>query len=95
MNKPRNNQQKTEISLEQQLARVFGLGLSAAIFFLGIGIFIPAVLWLGIAALMLVPMAGAVLVWRDSSIERSTRFNIGLAFFGVMMAVLIGLFLRR
>ena len=86
---------KNKNQLEPQLARVFGLGLSTAIFFLGIGIFVPAVLWLGIAALMLVPMAGAALVWRDPSISSNTRVNIGLAFFGVLLAVVIGLLLRR
>jgi hypothetical protein len=83
------------MTLEQQLARVFGLGLSAALLFLAIGVFLRPVLLLGIGVLMLVPLAGAVLVWQDKSVTAATRINIALAFFGVMMAVLIGLLLRR
>ncbi len=82
-------------TLEQRLARVFGLGLSAALLFLAIGVFIPTVLWLGIAALMFVPLAGAVLVWQDSSSQTSTKINIALALAGVLGAVVIGLLLRR
>ncbi len=88
------NERGNLVLLEQQLAQVFGLGLSAAILFLVLGIFIPVVLWLGIAVLMIVPTAGAVLVWRNSNIENGTRVNIALAFLGVAMAVMIGLFLR-
>ena len=82
-------------TLEQALARVFGLGLSIALLFLAIGIFLRPVLWLGIGVLMLVPLSGAVLVWRDKNIILATRVNIALAFFGVVVAVLIGLWLRR
>jgi hypothetical protein len=82
-------------TLEQQLARVFGLGLSAALLFLMIGIVLRPVLWLGIGVLMLVPLSGAVLVWRDQSVTTTTRVNISLAFSGVVAAVLIGLWLRR
>jgi hypothetical protein len=83
------------VTLEQGLARVFGLGLSAALLFLAIGIVLRPVLWLGIGVLMLVPLSGAVLVWRDQSVTTATRVNIGLAFSGVLVAVLIGLWLRR
>ncbi len=82
-------------TLEQQLARVFGLGLSAALLFLAIGIVLRPVLWLGIGVLMLVPLSGAVLVWQDKSVTKDTRVNIALAFAGVLAAVLIGLLLRR
>ena len=82
-------------TLEQQLARVFGLGLSAALLFLAIGIVLRPVLWLGIGVLMLVPLSGAVLVWQDKSVTATTRVNIALAFAGVLAAVLIGLLLRR
>ena len=82
-------------TLEQQLARVFGLGLSAALLFLAIGIVVRPVLWLGIGVLMLVPLSGAVLVWRDKTVTKDTRVNIALACAGVLAAVLIGLLLRR
>lgn len=82
-------------TLEQRLARVFGLGLSAALLFLAVGTVVPIVLWLGIAALMLVPLAGAVLVWQDSSSQTATKINIALALAGVLAAVAIGLLLRR
>ena len=82
-------------TLEQQLARVFGLGLSAALLFLAIGIVLRPVLWLGIGVLMLVPLSGAVLVWQDKSVTKDTRVNITLACAGVLAAVLIGLLLRR
>ena len=82
-------------TLEQQLARVFGLGLSAALLFLAIGIVLRPVLWLGIGVLMLVPLSGAVFVWQDKSVTATTRVNIALAFAGVLAAVLIGLLLRR
>ena len=82
-------------TLEQQLARVFGLGLGAALLFLAIGIVLRPVLWLGIGVLMLVPLSGAVLVWQDKSVTATTRVNIALAFAGVLAAVLIGLLLRR
>lgn len=83
------------ITLEQGLARIFGLGLSAALLFLAIGVFLRPVLWLGIGILMLVPLSGAVLVWRDDTVTNATRVNIALAFFGVAIAVVIGLLLRR
>ncbi len=89
------NQQSVTPTLEQQLARVFGLGLSAAILCLAIGVVIRPVVWLGIAALVLVPLIGATLVWQDKTVQQSTRVSIALAFFGVLCAVLIGLFLRR
>ncbi len=81
--------------LEQRLARIFGLGLSAAILFLAIGVLIPVALWLGIATLMLVPLVGAMLVWSDTTVERATRVSIALAILGIVLAASIGLFLRR
>jgi hypothetical protein len=82
-------------SLEQRLARIFGNGLSLALIFLLAGVLIRPVLWLGIATLMLVPLAAAVLVWREPDTTKQTRANIVLAFMGVGVAVLVGLLLRR
>lgn len=82
------------MSLERRLARVFGLGLSAALLFLAIGTLVRSVVWLGVATLMLVPIWGAVLVWREPETPRETRVYIALALLGVGLAVVIGLLLR-
>jgi hypothetical protein len=81
-------------SLEPRLARLFGNGLSLALIFLLAGVVVRPVLWLGVATLMLVPLATAVLVWREADTSQQTRVNIGLAFVGVGLAVVVGLLLR-
>jgi hypothetical protein len=82
-------------NLEQRLARIFGNGLSMALIFLLVGVLVRPVLWLGIATLMFVPLASAVLVWREADTTKQTRVNIVLAFLGVGLAVLVGFFLRQ
>lgn len=83
------------MSLEQRLARLFGNGLSLSLIFLLIGVLLRPVLWLGIATLMLVPLTGAVLVWREPETTQVTRVNIALALLGVVVALTLGLLLRR
>ncbi|MFN3266267.1 MAG: hypothetical protein ACK41E_05440 [Deinococcales bacterium] len=83
------------MSLEQRLAGLFGHGLSFAFIFLFVGQLLRPMLWLGIAALLLAPWAGAVLVWREPETTQATRLSIVLAFLGVVAALILGLLLRR
>jgi Na+/glutamate symporter len=82
-------------SLEKELARVFGIGLSGAIVFLALGVFIPAALWLGVVSLIACPLIGAALTWRDSSTTNAVRWSIATATLGLLAAVIVGLLLRR
>ena len=79
--------------LEAQLARVFGTGLVVVIGLLTVGLVWRPALWAGIAVLALVPPVGAVLVWKDANKE--TRVAIALSSLGVVVAIGIGLLLRK
>ncbi len=81
-------------NLEAQLARVFGLSLTAGILLLAAGIVLPTALWFGLAALVAAPLVGAVLTWRDSSTSNSMRWSIAAASFGLFVAMAVGFWLR-
>lgn len=79
--------------LETQLARVYGAGLGVVIGLLAIGFVWRPALWVGIAALALVPPIGAAMAWTDAN--RETRVSILLSSLGVIAAIGIGLLLRK
>jgi hypothetical protein len=82
---------------EQKLERVYSIGLIAGVIGLAVGLFVRPVLWMGIAALVLVPISSAILMLFEarksghSSLMRSVLF----AFAGLLFAVVIGLLLPR
>ena len=84
-------------SLEIKLERVYSMGLIAGVIGLAIGLFVRPVLWMGIAALVLVPISSATLMLleakrtKNSSLVRSVLF----AFAGLLLAVIIGLLLPK
>jgi hypothetical protein len=83
--------------LEIKLERVYSIGLIAGVFGLAVGLFVRPVLWMGIAALVLVPISSATLMLfearctQNSSLLRSVLF----AFAGLLLAVVIGLLLPK
>ncbi len=79
--------------LEEQLARVFGAGLTVVIALLALGLIWRPALWAGIAGLALVPPIGAILAWQSAN--RETRVSIALSSLGVVIAIGIGLLLRK
>ena len=82
-----------QLPLEALLARVYGAGLVVAIVLLTSGLLWRPALWLGIAGLVLTPLIGAALVWKDANSE--TRGAILLSSLGVIAAIGIGLLLRK
>jgi ABC-type Fe3+ transport system permease subunit len=83
--------------LEAKLERVYSIGLIAGVIGLAVGLFVRPVLWMGIAALVLVPISSATLMLlearrtQNSSLVRSVLF----AFAGLLLAVIIGLLLPK
>jgi hypothetical protein len=83
--------------LEAKLERIYSVGLIAGVIGLAVGLFVRPVLWMGIAALVLVPISSATLMLlearrtRNSSLVRSVLF----AFSGLLLAVIIGLLLPK
>jgi ABC-type Fe3+ transport system permease subunit len=83
--------------LEKQLERVYSFGLILGVLGLAVGLFVRPVLWMGIAALVLVPISSATLMLFEarksgnSSLVRSVLF----AFVGLLLAVVIGLLLPK
>jgi ABC-type Fe3+ transport system permease subunit len=83
--------------LEKKLERVYSVGLIVGVFGLAVGLFMRPVLWMGIAALVLVPISSATLMLiearrtQNSSLVRSVLF----AFAGLLLAVIIGLLLPK
>jgi ABC-type Fe3+ transport system permease subunit len=83
--------------LEVKLERVYSIGLIAGVIGLAVGLFVRPVLWMGIAALVLVPTSSATLMLfeakrtQNSSLMRSVLF----AFAGLLLAVVIGLLLPK
>jgi ABC-type Fe3+ transport system permease subunit len=83
--------------LEKNLERVYSIGLIAGVLGLAVGLFVRPVLWMGIAALVLVPISSATLMLlearrtQNSSLVRSVLF----AFAGLLLAVVIGLLLPK
>jgi ABC-type Fe3+ transport system permease subunit len=83
--------------LEKNLERVYSIGLIAGVLGLAVGLFVRPVLWMGIAALVLVPISSATLMLfearrtQNSSLLRSVLF----AFAGLLLAVIIGLLLPK
>jgi hypothetical protein len=84
-------------AFEMKLERVYSIGLIAGVFGLTLGLFVRSVLWMGMAALVLVPISSAVLMLlearrtQNSSLIRSVLF----AFAGLLLAVIIGLLLPK
>ena len=84
-------------ALEIKLERVYSIGLIAGVLGLAIGLFVRPVLWMGIAALVLVPLSSATLMLLEarksgnSGLMRSVLF----AFSGLLLAVVIGLLLPK
>jgi hypothetical protein len=84
-------------SLEVRLERIYSIGLILGVLGLAVGLFVRSVLWLGIAALVLVPLSSAILMLfearrtGDSGLVRNTLF----AFAGLVLAVVIGLLLPK
>jgi hypothetical protein len=85
------------LDLEAKLERVYSIGLIAGVIGLAVGLFVRPVLWMGIAALVLVPISSATLMLlearrtQSSSLVRSVLF----AFAGLLLAVVIGLLLPK
>lgn len=83
--------------LEIKLERVYSIGLIAGVIGLAVGLFVRPVLWMGIAALVLVPLSSATLMLFEarrtghSSLVRSVLF----AFTGLLLAVVIGFLLPK
>jgi hypothetical protein len=83
--------------LEIKLERIYSMGLIAGVIGLAVGLFVRPVLWMGIAALVLVPISSAILMLlearrtQNSSLVRSVSF----AFAGLLLAVVIGLLLPK
>jgi hypothetical protein len=83
--------------LEIKLERVYSIGLLLGVIGLAVGLFVRPVLWMGIAALVLVPISSATLMLfearrtQNSSLLRSVLF----AFAGLLLAVVIGLLLPK
>jgi ABC-type Fe3+ transport system permease subunit len=83
--------------LEKKLERVYSIGLIAGVIGLAVGLFVRPVLWMGIAALVLVPISSATLMLlearrtQNSNLVRSVLF----AFAGLLLAVVIGLLLPK
>jgi hypothetical protein len=83
--------------LETKLERVYSIGLIAGVLGLAVGLFVRPVLWVGIAALVLVPISSATLMLLEArktgnlSLMRSVLF----AFAGLLLAVVIGLLLPK
>jgi ABC-type Fe3+ transport system permease subunit len=83
--------------LEIKLERFYSIGLIAGVIGLSVGLFVRPVLWMGIAALVLVPISSATLMLFEarktgnSSLVRSMLF----AFAGLLLAVVIGLLLPK
>jgi hypothetical protein len=95
---PKLETRKLELTgLEIKLERVYSLGLIAGVIGLAVGLFVRPVLWMGIAALVLVPISSAILMLFEarksgnSSLVRSVLF----AFAGLLLAVVIGLLLPK
>ena len=84
-------------SLEIKLERVYSLGLILGVIGLAVGLFVRPVLWMGITALVLVPLSSATLMLVEarktgnSNLMRSVLF----AFSGLLLAVVIGLLLPK
>jgi hypothetical protein len=82
---------------EIKLERVYSFGLILGVIGLAVGLFVRPVLWMGIAALVLVPLSSATLMLFEarksgnSSLVRSVLF----AFLGLLAAVVIGLLLPK
>jgi ABC-type Fe3+ transport system permease subunit len=84
-------------NLEIRLERVYSIGLIAGVIGLAVGLFVRPVLWMGIAALVLVPISSATLMLFEArksgnpSLVRSVLF----AFAGLLLAIIIGLLLPK
>jgi hypothetical protein len=94
------NPETTELNttdLEIKLERIYSFGLILGVLGLAVGLFVRPVLWMGIAALVLVPISSATLMLLkarktgNSSLMRSVLF----AFAGLLLAVVIGLLLPK
>jgi hypothetical protein len=82
--------------MEARLARVYGLSLTGGLVFLGIGLLVHPVLWLGIGILVLAPLVSAVMVALEArGQDKSTFVAILLSGCGLILAVLVSLFLLR
>lgn len=83
--------------LEIKLERVYSIGLIAGVIGLAVGLFVRPVLWMGIAALVLVPLSSATLMLFEarrtghSSLVRSVLFALA----GLLLAVVIGFLLPK
>jgi hypothetical protein len=83
--------------LEAKLERVYSIGLILGVIGLAVGLFVRPVLWMGIAALVLVPLSSATLMLLEArktgnaSLMRSVLFACA----GLLLAVVIGLLLPK
>ena len=83
--------------LEIKLERVYSIGLIAGVIGLAVGLFVRPVLWMGIAALVFVPLSSATLMLFEarrtgnSSLLRSVLFALA----GLLLAVVIGFLLPK
>ncbi len=83
--------------LEIKLERVYSIGLIVGVLGLAVGLFVRPVLWMGIAALVLVPLSSATLMLFEarrtgnSSLLRSVLFALA----GLLLAVVIGFLLPK
>ena len=84
-------------NLEIKLERVYSVGLILGVIGLAVGLFVRNVLWMGIAALVLVPLSSATLMLLEArkSADSSLVRHILLAFAGLLLAVVIGLLLPK
>ncbi len=82
--------------METRLSRIYGLSLTGGLIFLGIGLLIHPILWLGIGILVLAPLTSAVMVALEArETDSSTFVSILLSGLGLVLAVLVSLFLLR
>ena len=83
--------------LEIKLERVYSIGLIVGVLGLAVGLFVRPVLWMGIAALVFVPLSSATLMLFEarrtgnSSLLRSVLFALA----GLLLAVVIGFLLPK
>ena len=84
-------------ALEIKLERVYSIGLIAGVLGLAIGLFVRPVLWMGIAALVLVPVSSATLMLLEARKSGNSRLvrSVLFAFAGLLLAVVIGLLLPK
>ena len=84
-------------SLEIKLERVYSIGLIAGVLGLAVGLFVRPVLWMGIAALVLVPVSSATLMLLEARKSGNSNLVRGVlfAFSGLLLAVVIGVLLPK